>query len=540
MGESLQSKKETFMKKRVLFFGVMALLVSAALCGCSGGKSTEASKPVKNSSEEAPAGSAAVSGMTGTAEAAEPAHGGSAVVGVTHELVSLDPHQSTDARTRSVVFNLYEGLVKPDPDGNLIPAVASDYEISNDATVYTFTLRDGVKFHDGTTVTAEDVKYSIERYAEIQGESSAFSVFDHVEIPDEKTVEIYLKDGYSEFLPEITVGIIPRSNPDPEKNPVGTGPFCFVSYTPGQKLEVERFGDYWQEGLPYLDHVEFKITADADTAFMELQAGTIDILDFLTGAQAKAAGEGCQILEGTQNMVQGMFLNHSYGPLSSLKVRQAVCYAVNKEEINQFLYDGRSYLIGSHMVPRLVRYYEPAPEALYPYDMEKARELLAEAGYPDGFDLEIVATTASTQYMDAAQIIADQLSRVGIRAMIRPVEWSTWLDEVYRGRQFQATVVGFDGTLAPNYWMMRYTTGHSKNFMNYSNAEYDETCQKALMTVDDKEKAELYKRCQMILAEDAESVFIQDPANYVAVNRRLGGYVFYPLSAQDMSVVYEK
>ena len=101
-------------------------------------------------------------------------------------------------------------------------------------------------------------------------------------------------------------------------------------------------------------------------------------------------------------------------------------------------------------------------------------------------------------------------------------------------------MVGFDGTLAPNYWMMRYTTGHSKNFMNYSNAEYDETCQKALMTVDDREKAELYKRCQMILAEDAESVFIQDPANYVAVNRRLGGYVFYPLSAQDMSVVYEK
>ncbi len=528
------------MKKRTLFLSVMALLVSAALCGCGGSKSTEASEPVKNSSEAAPASQAADAETTAEAETAEPEDGGSAVVGVTHDLVSLDPHQSTDARTRSVVFNLYEGLVKPDPDGNLIPAVASDYEISDDAAVYTFTLRDGVKFHDGSPVTAEDVKYSIERYAEIQGESSAFSIFDHVEIPDEKTVAVYLKEGYSEFLPEITFGIIPKSNPDPEKNPIGTGPFKFVSYTPGQKLEVEKFEDYWQEGLPHLDHVEFKITADSDTAFMELQAGTIDILDYLTGAQVKAAGADCEIMEGTQNMVQGMFLNHEYEPLSDVKVRQAVCYAVNKDEINSFLYDGKSHLIGSHMIPKLVRYYEPAAEEMYPYDTEKAKALLAEAGYPDGFDLEIIATTASTQYMDAAQIIADQLTRVGIRTTIRQIEWSSWLDEVYHGKQFQATVVGFDGSLAPNYWMKRYVTGSSKNFMNYSSEEYDDTYQKALMAVDDSEKAELYKRCQMILAEDAESVFIQDPANYVAVNKRLGGYQFYPLSAQDLSVVYEK
>lgn len=527
------------MKKRNLFSGMMALLLSAALCVCGGGKITKASEPVKNSSETAPA-SLSEDADTTAAETAEPEDGGSAVVGVTHDLVSLDPHQSTDARTRSVVFNLYEGLVKPDPDGNLVPAVASDYEISDDASIYTFTLRDGVKFHDGSAVTAEDVKYSIERYAEIQGESSAFSVFDHVEIPDEKTVQVYLKEGYSEFLPEITFGIIPKSNPDPEKNPIGTGPFKFVSYTPGQKLEVEKFEDYWQENLPHLDHVEFKITADSDTAFMELQAGTIDILDYLTGAQVQAAGEDCEILEGTQNMVQGMFLNHAYEPLSDVKVRQAICYAVNKEEINNFLYDGKSYLIGSHMIPKLVRYYEPAAEELYPYDMEKAKELLAEAGYPDGFDLEIIATTASTQYMDAAQIIADQLSRVGIRATIRQIEWSAWLDEVYHGKEFQATVVGFDGSLAPNYWMKRYVTDSSKNFMNYSSTEYDETYEKALMAVDDAEKAELYKQCQMILAEDAESVFIQDPANYVAVNKRLGGYQFYPLSAQDLSVVYEK
>ncbi len=510
------------MKKRAFLLGVMALLVSAALCACGGGKSTEASEPVKDSSEAAPT------------------TGGSAVVGVTHDLVSLDPHQSTDARTRSVVFNLYEGLVKPDSEGNLVPAVASDYKISDDATVYTFTLRDGVKFHDGSTVTAEDVKYSIERYAEIQGESSAFSMFDHVEIPDDRTIQVYLKEGYSEFLSELTLAVIPESNENPEKNPIGTGPFKYVSYTPGQSLKVEKFAEYRQEGLPHLDSVEFKITADSDTAFMELQAGTIDILDYLTSAQQKAAGDGCEILQGNMNMVQGMFLNHEYEPLSDLKVRQALCYAVNKEEINGFLFDGKSHLIGSHMIPGLARYYEPQAESLYPYDPEKAKSLLTEAGYPDGFDLEITATTASTQYLDAAQIIADQLSRVGIRATIKQVEWSTWLDEVYHNKQFEATVVGFDGTLAPNYWMKRYVTGSSKNFMNYSSSEYDETFEKALKTIDDNEKADCYKKLQMILAEDAESVFIEDPANFVAVNKRLGGYVFYPLSAQDLSVVYVK
>ena len=346
--------------------------------------------------------------------------------GMTQDLASLDPHVDTDAGTRDVVFNLYEGLVKPTSDGGFIPAVASDYIISDDAKTYTFTLRDGITFHDGTPVTIEDVKYSIDRYAEIQGESSAFSsLVDSVEVQDDKTLVVNLKESYSEFLPMMTIAIIPQSNEDPAGNPIGTGPFKYVSYTPGQNLELEKYDGYWQEGVPSLDSVEFKFIADVDTAFVELQAGTIDILKYLTSAQAETLGDDYNIVQGSMNLVHAMYLNSAYEPLSKTEVRQALCYAVDRDAINNFIFGGKSHIIGSHMIPAMSKYYEPEAETVYSYDPEKAKELLADAGYADGFDLEITVPSSYSQHVDSAQIIADELSQVGINVTLNQVEWST-------------------------------------------------------------------------------------------------------------------
>ena len=138
--------------------------------------------------------------------------GGEVTVGIAQDLDSLDPHKMVYAGTKEVLFNVFEGLVKPDQNGDLVPAVASEYKVSEDAKVYTFTLRDGITFHDGSAVTAEDVKYSIERYAEIQGESSAFSIMESVDIVDEKTVEVHLSEGNSEFLANLTLAVLPKSN----------------------------------------------------------------------------------------------------------------------------------------------------------------------------------------------------------------------------------------------------------------------------------------------------------------------------------------
>lgn len=520
------------MKKKQLLSGVMALLLSASLCACGGSKTAEGTSEAAGESSEAE--------TSNTLSEGTPVPGGSVVYGMTQDLASLDPHVDTDAGTRDVVFNLYEGLVKPTSDGGFIPAVASDYIISDDAKTYTFTLRDGITFHDGTPVTIEDVKYSIDRYAEIQGESSAFSsLVDSVEVQDDKTLVVNLKESYSEFLPMMTIAIIPQSNEDPAGNPIGTGPFKYVSYTPGQNLELEKYDGYWQEGVPSLDSVEFKFIADVDTAFVELQAGTIDILKYLTSAQAETLGDDYNIVQGSMNLVHAMYLNSAYEPLSKTEVRQALCYAVDRDAINNFIFGGKSHIIGSHMIPAMSKYYEPEAETVYSYDSEKAKELLADAGYADGFDLEITVPSSYSQHVDSAQIIADELSQVGINVTLNQVEWSTWLQDVYKGGNFQATVIGFDGTLAPSDWLKKYVTDDAKNFMHYSNTEYDDVFNTAYTTVDDDVKVENYKKAQMILAEDAAAVYIEDPANLVAVSKKFGGYTFYPTAAEDMSLLYQ-
>ena len=520
------------MKKKQLLSGVMALLLSASLCACGGSKTAEGTSEAAGESSEAE--------TSNTLSEGTPVPGGSVVYGMTQDLASLDPHVDTDAGTRDVVFNLYEGLVKPTSDGGFIPAVASDYIISDDAKTYTFTLRDGITFHDGTPVTIEDVKYSIDRYAEIQGESSAFSsLVDSVEVQDDKTLVVNLKESYSEFLPMMTIAIIPQSNEDPAGNPIGTGPFKYVSYTPGQNLELEKYDGYWQEGVPSLDSVEFKFIADVDTAFVELQAGTIDILKYLTSAQAETLGDDYNIVQGSMNLVHAMYLNSAYEPLSKTEVRQALCYAVDRDAINNFIFGGKSHIIGSHMIPAMSKYYEPEAETVYSYDPEKAQELLADAGYADGFDLEITVPSSYSQHVDSAQIIADELSQVGINVTLNQVEWSTWLQDVYKGGNFQATVIGFDGTLAPSDWLKKYVTDDAKNFMHYSNTEYDDVFNTAYTTVDDDVKVENYKKAQMILAEDAAAVYIEDPANLVAVSKKFGGYTFYPTAAEDMSLLYQ-
>lgn len=519
------------MKKKLVLLSVLVLLVSVVLCACGDDKKPETSS-TNTSSENTPAD-----------PEGEPIEGGELVFGMTQDLASLDPHQTSDAGTRSVVFNMYEGLVKPTSTGDLEPAVASDYDISEDAKTYTFVLRDGITFHDGSKVTVEDIQYSIERYAEIQGESSAFSNYlESVEIVDEKTIRVHLKEGYSEFLADLTLAIIPQSNEDPAGNPIGTGPFRYVSYTVGQNLQLEKYEGYWNPEEPHLDKVQFKFIADLSTAFTELQAGTIDVLNYLTAAQVQTLEQmqpgQFTIVEGSMNLVQAMFLNNAYGPLQDVRVRQALCHAVNRQEISDFLFGGKSKLIGSHMISTLSKWYEPEAENLYEYDIEKAKQLLSDAGYPDGFELEITVPSSFSQHVDTAQILVEQLSKVGIKATIKKVEWTTWKEDTYHNRNYQATVIGFDGTLAPSDWLKKYGSTAANNIANYNNQEFDEILKQALATVNDQEKIDLYQQLQMNLAENAASVYIEEPADFVALSAEFGGYEFYPTAAWDVAKIY--
>lgn len=510
------------MKKKLSI--LMALLLVVALGGCAG--DTGESSQDKSSDANT-----------------EPVYGGSVVVGVQQDIDSLDPHKATAAGTKEILFNIFEGLVKVDENGSLIDAVASAHTISQDGLVYTFTLRDNVKFHNGNTVTVEDVKYSLERVSGLLDGTaliSTLSTIQSVDIIDEQTVQVTVGSANTELIYSFVAAIIPTgSGEDAEGTPIGTGPFSFVSYKPQEGIVLKKHAEYWQEGLPYLDEVTFKIINSPDTALLDLQGGSIDIYPYLTDSQANELKADFQVLTAPSNVVQALFLNNAEEPLNNVKVRQAICYALDKNSVNEFVMGGNGTLISSAMLPTLKDFYVDLNDT-YGADanIEKAKQLLKEAGYADGIDLEITVPSNYEVHVQTAEVVAEQLKAAGINATINPVEWNTWLEDCYKGRQYQSTISGITCDATPGYLLNRFQANSSKNFVNFSNEEYDALYAKAQASLDLTEKADYYKQIQTILCNEAGSAFIQVPPITIAMKKDLAGYRFYPIYVQDMSTVY--
>lgn len=513
------------MKKKLLALFLALVMVGAVLPGCGDGSKDP--------------GGQGNNGKTG-----EPVKGGEITVGIAQDLDdSLDPHQTVAAGTREVLFNIFEGLVKPNSDGEMIPAVAEKYTLSEDGTTYTFTLREGVKFHNGQTVTAEDVVYSINRCAAVpEGQEkplvAAFSAVKSVEALDEKTVAVTIAQRDLEFISYMTAAIIPADYENQDTAPVGTGPFRFVSRTPQQDFVMERFEDYW--GAPaWLDKVTYKICENADALVMNLNGGSIDLCAHLTSAQASQLNQNFQVLEGTMNLVQAIYLNNQAKPFDNQLVRQALCYAIDRQGIMDMVADGHGTAVGSSIYPAFTKYFLPELVDKYPHSVEKAKELLAQAGYPDGFDMTISVPNNYQPHMDTAEVVAEQLREAGINVTIQPVEWSTWLDTIYNGRQFQATLVGVDAAnMTARAMLERFTSDYGKNFINYNNPAYDALFQKAINAQDEAEQTDLYKQMETMLADTAANVYIQDLCDLVAMRQDLGGLKFYPIYVLDLSTVY--
>lgn len=513
------------MKKKLLALFLALVMVGAVLPGCGDGSKDP--------------GGQGNNGKTG-----EPVKGGEITVGIAQDLDdSLDPHQTVAAGTREVLFNIFEGLVKPNSDGEMIPAVAEKYTLSEDGTTYTFTLREGVKFHNGQTVTAEDVVYSINRCAAVpEGQEkplvAAFSAVKSVEALDEKTVAVTIAQRDLEFISYMTAAIIPADYENQDTAPVGTGPFKFVSRTPQQDFVMERFEDYW--GAPaWLDKVTYKICENADALVMNLNGGSIDLCAHLTSAQASQLNQSFQVLEGTMNLVQAIYLNNQAKPFDNQLVRQALCYAIDRQGIMDMVADGHGTAVGSSIYPAFTKYFLPELVDKYPHSVEKAKELLAQAGYPDGFDMTISVPNNYQPHMDTAEVVAEQLREAGINVTIQPVEWSTWLDTIYNGRQFQATVVGVDAAnMTARAMLERFTSDYGKNFINYNNPAYDALFQQAINAQDEATQTDLYKQMETMLADTAANVYIQDLCDLVAMRQDLGGLKFYPIYVLDLSTVY--
>ena len=395
-------------------------------------------------------------------------------------------------------------------------------------------------FHNGDPVEMRDVTYSIKRCADDSEGTPlipALSAISDMEA-DDTTLTITLDQPDSEFLSYLTLAILPEDYPDQATAPVGTGPFKFVSRTAQDSIVLERFDDYW--GTPaQLDKVTFRIIENADSLVMSLQSGAIDMFAHLTSTQVAQLGDDFQVLEGTMNLVQALYLNNAVEPFNNELVRQALCYAVDKQQIIDLAFDGYGSPIGSSMYPAFQKYFVEDLTDYYSYDPERAKELLAEAGYPDGFAMTITVPSNYQPHIDTATVLAEQLKAVGITAEIQPVEWGTWLSEVYTNRQFQSTVVGVDASnMTARALLERFVSTADDNFINYQNADYDALFQQAQAAADDAEQTELYKQMERNLTEHAANVYIQDLADLVVLRNGLEGYQFYPIYVMDLSTVH--
>jgi len=470
---------------------------------------------------------------------------GSITIGIAQDIDdSLDPHKMVAAGTKEIFFNVFEGLVKPDSNGNIVPAVAESVEVSEDKLCYTFKLRNGIKFHDGNAVTIEDLEYSINKFAGRDGGepvSSAFLNVSEVNVISDDTIEIRLASAdpaFLSYLASVEAAIIPKSNATPDTVCIGTGPYKYVSRSPLQNVVFERFDEYWGEGGD-IKNVTFKICTNADTIAMELEGGTIDMCIHLTkGQKMQLDKENFTIYEGTMNLVQALYLNHSFEPFNDVNVRQAMNYVCDAQEIMDYVSDGAGSKIGTSIYPSFGKYFDESLTSVYDVNVDKAKELMAKSAYPDGFDMTITVPSNYEQHVDTALVLKNQLALIGINASIEKVDWDTWINDVYLGRNYESTVIGVDAAnLSANALLSRFTSEAGDNFTNYNNPAYDEAFNNAVNATDDETATKYFKECAEILNSDAANVYIQDLPDFVAINKKFEGYSFYPLYVLDLTKI---
>ncbi|NMB24272.1 MAG: ABC transporter substrate-binding protein [Firmicutes bacterium] len=474
---------------------------------------------------------------------AAPEYGGHLVVAVPIDPDTFDPHKAVAAATKEIDFNIYQGLVSYDARGEIIPALAKSWDVSEDGKVYTFTLRENVLFHNGRAMTADDVLFSLNR---IRDEATGYPLtwhkqIDHLEALGDGRIRLELKAPYAPFLSELAdAAIIPKEAvADLTTQPVGTGPFQLVEWVMGQHVKLSRFEGYWEDGLPYLDAVTFRILPDPSTAILNLKAGTVHVIPRLSADVAWQVEQdpALQLLSGPMNTPQLMAYNMERAPFNDIRVRQAINYAIDKDLLIEGAAWGYGSKIGSNMSPVMETYYTDLAD-FYPHDPQKAKALLAEAGYPQGFRSTLSLPADYDLHVKTGEMVAAMLAEVGIDVRLELVEWGSWLDRVYTKRDYDLTIVGLAGKLDPHTVLNRYTSDYPRNFFNFRSTEYDTLIEEGLRVTDLASRQAIYRRSQEILAEEAAALFIMDPNDLVAMAKGVSGWQYYPKYVDDVAHVY--
>jgi peptide/nickel transport system substrate-binding protein len=461
------------------------------------------------------------------------------ILGIPLEPPHLDPTAGAAAAIDEVLYaNVFEGLTRIGSKGEVLPALAESWTISDDGKVYTFKLRTGVKFHDGSDFNADDVKFSLDR-ARAENSTNAqkalFAAIDTVEVVDPATVKVTLKQPQGSFLYNLGWGdaviVAPESAETNKDKPIGTGPFKFDNWAKGSAITLVKNPGYWGESVA-LEKAEFRIVPDAAAAIPALLSGDIQAFpnvgvgDALPQIQADPR---FKVVIGATEGETILSTNNKKPPFDNLKVRQAIAHTLDRKAIMDAASAGLGTPIGSHFSPANAAYVDLT--GTYPHDVAKAKELMKEAGLENGIKATLKLPPVAYA-RDGGQVIASELREIGIDLEIIPVEWADWLSQVFKNKDYDLTIVSHT---EPNdidiYSRKDY-------YFNYDNPAFDKVVEELNLTSDDAKRTELYKQAQKILADDAVNGFLFELPKVGIWDAKVEGlWENSPIQANDLTKV---
>jgi peptide/nickel transport system substrate-binding protein len=462
------------------------------------------------------------------------------VVAMQLEPPHLDPTSAAAGAIDSVLYsNVFEGLTRFGPDGSVNPGLAESWEISPDGKTYTFHLRSGVKFHDGTDMTAEDVKFSLDRARDgdsANAQKALFAGIENVEVVDPKTVEVTLSAPAGNFLFNMAWGdaviVAPESIENIKSNPVGTGAFKFSNWVQGDRIDLERNADYW--GTPAkLDKATFKFISDPTAAFASVMAEDVDAFVGFPAPENLPqfdADPRFQVLVGSTEGETILSTNNKLPPLDNLKVRKAIAHAIDRQAIIDGAMFGYGTPIGTHFAPHNPDYVDLTGNSVYDPDLSK--ELLAEAGYADGFTTTLKLPPPSYARR-GGEIIAAQLRAVGIETEISNLEWAQWLEQVFKGKDFGLTIVSHTEPMDIGIY------ARPDYYFQYDNPEFQKLFKELTAESDTEKRSDLLKQAQTMISEDYVNGYLFQLAFPTVANAKIKGlWKDAPTQATDLTAVY--
>ena len=472
------------------------------------------------------------------AEAQEPVRGGSIVVGVDQEAIGMDPNIVTSFSSHRRVELLYNRLVRYDTDANVVPDLAESWEIV-DPTTYVFHLREGVTFHNGRELTADDVKYTIERILDPETGSPARSFLEpieevHVEGP--YTIELRLREPTASLLDALAHGntsIVPpeeiEEHGDLQRTAVGTGPFMLETWTPDQEMVMVRNPDYFEEGLPYLDEITIRVIPDQTSLLAGLRTGSLQAALINEGSVLRVAerDEDLTILSAPSLNLRTYGFNVTREPFDDARVRRAIALAIDRDRIIQTAEFGFGEV--SAPMPSSAREWAASLEDLPNYrpDLDEARALLQEAG-AEGLTFNIVTAPTYEGGIDIAEVIQEQLGAIGLNAQLDVVEWGIYIDR-WVERDFDSMVELRGGGADPDRFLYRliHSEGAVNNFL-YGNPELDNLLEVGRSSIDEAERREAYLEAQQLLAAEFPYIALYTPVETMVVSEGVSGYQLVP------------